>query len=238
MARLEKEQLERTGKAFNDTGILAARRLGWEAVHRIASQIKSGMSEEEGQVIARHVLKDLGSNKIWHRPHVRFGTNTLLSYGYASAPDMRLGDNDVFFLDIGPVFDGFEADCGATFQVGDDPEHARCIRDARAIFDRVKRKWRTERVTGEALYEFARSVTEPLGWVLTLEEANGHRLSDFPHAIYFKGGISELGFTPTAHLWVLEIQIRHPERPFGSFHEDLLVETEGNPFGPATPGKG
>jgi len=182
------------------------------------------MTEEQGHEIAREVIASLCGTKMWHRPHVRFGKNTLLSYGTPSEPGVVLGENDVFFLDIGPVYEGFEGDCGATFQVGSDPDHARCLRDARAIFSKVKNKWAAERLTGEALYDFARRETEPLGWKLTLEEANGHRLSDFPHAIYFKGGISELGFTPATHRWVLEIQIRHPERNFGAFHEDLLIE--------------
>lgn len=231
MARLEKDQLEKTGALFTDAGILEARRRSWDAVHAIATRLRPGMSEEEGQAIAHETLRSMGSTKIWHRPHVRFGRNTLLSYGSPSEPGVLLAANDIFFLDIGPVFDGFEGDCGATFQVGTNPEHARCIRDGRAIFAKVKRKWREERLSGEALYEYARAQTEPLGWVLTLEEANGHRLSDFPHAIYFKGGISELGFAPTAHRWVLEIQIRHPELPFGAFHEDLLVEESSwDPF--------
>lgn len=224
MARLERELLEKTGAAYTDAGILAARKQSWKAVHAIRSAIRPGMTEEEGLALAQQTIQSLCGNRMWHKPHVRFGRNTLLSYGKPSEPGVVLGEHDVFFLDIGPVFEGFEGDCGATFQVGSDPEHARCIRDARQIFRLVKEKWTRERVTGEALYEFAKKQSAPLGWALTLEEANGHRLSDFPHALYFKGGISELGFAPTAHRWVLEIQIRHPERPFGAFHEDLLIE--------------
>jgi len=29
---------------------------------------------------------------------------------------------------------------------------------------------------------------------------------------------------PASGLWVLEIQLRHPTRPFGAFFEDLLLE--------------
>jgi Xaa-Pro aminopeptidase len=230
MARLERELLEKTGAAFTDAGILSARKRSWEALHAIASRLRPGMTEEEGRELAQQMLRERGSAKIWHRPHVRFGKNTLLSYGSPSEPNVVLQEEDVFFLDLGPIFDGFEGDVGATFQVGSNPEHARIIRDGQAIFAEVKEKWRTEKLTGEALYDFARQITEPLGWKLTLEEANGHRLSDFPHAIYFKGGISELGFTPAAQKWVLEIQIRHPELPFGAFHEDLLVDEADSPF--------
>jgi hypothetical protein len=33
-----------------------------------------------------------------------------------------------------------------------------------------------------------------------------------------------VNFAPTTDLWVLEIQIRHPERQIGTFYEDLLLD--------------
>ena len=52
---------------------------------------------------------------------------------------------------------------------------------------------------------------------------NGHRLADFPHAALYKGPLAEAAFTPSAGLWMLEIQIRHPELPYSAFFEDLLL---------------
>ena len=51
----------------------------------------------------------------------------------------------------------------------------------------------------------------------------GHRVSDFPHAIYKAGRLGDFAERPSSGLWILEIQIAHPTRPFGAFHEDLLV---------------
>jgi len=58
--------------------------------------------------------------------------------------------------------------------------------------------------------------------VLNLD-ITGHRVSDFPHAIYRAGDLGDFANTPGKGLWILEIQIAHPERPFGAFYEDLLV---------------
>ena len=49
-------------------------------------------------------------------------------------------------------------------------------------------------------------------------DARGRRNLNSPRARPFKSA---------SGLWVLEIQIRHPERPFGAFFEDLLHDADG-----------
>jgi hypothetical protein len=61
-----------------------------------------------------------------------------------------------------------------------------------------------------------------MGWVFN-HEVKGHRVGDFPHAIYKAPELGAIGHEPGDALWILEIQIRHPERPIGAFHEDLLA---------------
>ena len=55
----------------------------------------------------------------------------------------------------------------------------------------------------------------------------GTVLSEFPHDAHYDGTLADVGFRPSDSLWVLEIQIRHPEREFGAFFEDLLLEDDG-----------
>jgi hypothetical protein len=76
---------------------------------------------------------------------------------------------------------------------------------------------------GAALYRVAVAEAGSLGWQLNLE-MSGHRLADFPHAALHKGSLASASFRPSTGLWMLEIQIRHPARPFSAFFEDLLLE--------------
>jgi hypothetical protein len=98
----------------------------------------------------------------------------------------------------------------------------RCKRDVRVLFDRVQSKWQSDALTGSELYEYATAEARSLGWALNLD-TSGHRLADFPHAALYSGSLAEVAFSPETALWVLEIQIRHPDRPFGAFYEDMLL---------------
>jgi len=192
------------------------------AIRRIAAGIRVGMSEEKATEWARTVLRESQMLRGWHGIKIRFGSNTLKTFNEPSAPGMVLQENDIYFVDIGPVWQKWEGDAGATFAVGADPDMARAERDVRTVFDRVREKWLAERLTGLALYEYASRVAVELGWRLNLE-TSGHRLADFPHAALYEGALAEVPFAPSSDLWVLEIQIRHPERAFGAFYEDLLL---------------
>jgi hypothetical protein len=35
--------------------------------------------------------------------------------------------------------------------------------------------------------------------------------------------VGELDYKPSADVWILEVQIRHPSREFGAFYEDILT---------------
>ena len=49
---------------------------------------------------------------------MRFGSNTTKNFDDPSEPGVVLGENDIFFIDIGPIFDGCEGDAGDTVAVG------------------------------------------------------------------------------------------------------------------------
>lgn len=219
---MEQAKIEQTGASFSRAGMLEARRKTWDAIEKIRSAFKPGLPEADATKIADDILQSMGCTRKWHRSLIRFGENTLLPYSEISTPGVKLQENDICFLDLGPVFDGFEADCGAAFAIGNREEHFRCATDVKRIFDRTKERWQ-KGFSGKDLYAFALEEAKALGWILNLKGASGHRLSDFPHAIYHKGSITTLDFKPSELLWVLEIQIRHPEQPFGAFYEDLLV---------------
>ncbi len=161
-------------------------------------------------------------DRIWHPALIRFGENTLKTFKERSDGDPMLGENDIFFIDLGVVWDRHEGDCGATYTTGHDPEMIACAAAAKTLFDRVHDYWRTHQVAGPDLYRYADEQAKALGWVLNLD-IKGHRVSDFPHAIYRAGDLGNFEACPNVGLWILEIQIAHPTRPFGAFYEDLLA---------------
>lgn len=220
----EQSRIEAVGEHYDAAMMRSARQRTRRAMHDIAAAIRPGMWEAEAMELARATLKAAGLLRGWHGIHVRFGANTLKPFGAPSDP-VQLREDDVFFIDIGPVWQKWEADAGDTFVVGNDPDMHRIARDVKRIFDDCEQRWRQDHLTGQALYDYATARSAELGWQLNLA-MNGHRLADFPHSAYHKGALAEVPFKPTSGLWVLEIQVRHPDRPFGAFYEDLLREAD------------
>ncbi|WP_350023839.1 MULTISPECIES: M24 family metallopeptidase [Pseudomonas] len=213
---------EAVGLAYSLEGMLHAKRMTWEAIGQIARQVKPGMQESSAREMGLQVLREMGMERIWHPLLIRFGANTLKTFKQRSDGDPLLQENDLFFIDLGVVWDRHEGDCGATFVVGDDAEMHACAAAAKSLFDQVHDHWQSHQVAGPELYRYAQEQARAMGWVLNLD-IKGHRVSDFPHAIYRAGDLGDFAACPQVGLWILEIQIAHPTRPFGAFYEDLLA---------------
>jgi Xaa-Pro aminopeptidase len=127
----QRARAEAVGKRYDATMMLEARRHTREAIDEIAAAVVPGMAETEALALAKRVLRGRGLLRGWHAVHVRFGINTLKNFGEPSEPDVVLADDDIFFLDIGPVWRDWEADAGDTFVVGNDPDMHRIARDVR-----------------------------------------------------------------------------------------------------------
>jgi hypothetical protein len=220
---IEQSDLEKVGSAFSKEQMLAIRDKTRAAIHLIASKVKPGMVEEDAVAMAKDILAAQGMLRGWHDVYVRFGANTTKTFGAPSDPGVVLGENDIFFLDIGPVYQQWEGDGGDTFVTGSNPAMARSAEDARALFHVVRKKWQSEGWTGRQLYDFAEGAARDMGWELNLD-LSGHRISDFPHAAIYDGPMATVGFCPSPLVWVLEIHIRHPVHRFGAFFEDMLLD--------------
>jgi methionyl aminopeptidase len=219
------EMLEKTGTNFSNEALMDARKNTKEAISLIARSIKPGMLEEDARQMAKETLERLGSHKGWHKILIRFGPNTIKNFEDPSERGVKLANGDLFFVDIGPVWGDTEGDGGETFVVGDnpDPDMKRCAEDVKKIFHVVRNQWLESGMTGKELYDFAFKTAADLGWVLNME-LTGHRLSEFPHSAYYDGTLAAVSIRPSANLWVLEVQVRHPTKPIGGFFEDLLLE--------------
>ena len=222
MVNAERQRIEKIPEDFSEELFFQIREKTFEAVRRIAKGIEIGMLEEEANEMAIATLQEMGTRQGWHKPYVRFGSNTIKTFGAESEPGIRLGKDDIYFIDIGPVWEKYEGDAGETFVTGNNPEMKRCSQDVKRIFKQVSDKWKLEKCSGELLYQFAQQTALQMGWLLNLD-LSGHRLGDFPHDVHYDGSLAAIPFCPSPKLWVLEIQIRHPEKPFGAFFEDLLI---------------
>ena len=220
--------IEATGAKFELDAFLEMRVRTRRAVHSIAERLEVGMVEEDARAMARELLSAMGLRRGWHHVITRIGPNTTKDFMEPSDKGVALAPDDIFFVDIGPIYEDVEGDAGDTFVVGTDPEHHRAKADARAIWDEVRNLWMAGSLTGRALYDQAVRITEAKGWKLNMD-LSGHRLSDFPHAAVYDGPMAEVDIVPSAGLWVLEIAIAHPDRPFGAFYEDLLLEDQSFP---------
>lgn len=213
---------ERVGGGHEHVVLLEARRRTIAVVREMAARVIPGMPEEDGLELARLTLRAHGFERDWVDPCVRFGRNTLKKYAEPSEPGVVLATDDLWFVDVGPLWLNHECDYAETFSVGGDPERLRMARDVREIFARTCRHWQENRATGVEMYRFAAAEADALGWRLDPEMA-GHRLGVYPHAVFHDGLLACAEFTPSPGLWMLEIQIRHPDRPYSAFFEDLLL---------------
>jgi len=213
---------EAVGRQFSLDKMRHARTKTFEAVNLIATQIHPGMTEKSAKELAARVLAEMGMDRIWHGIIIRFGHNTLKKFNEKIDPESTLGENDIFFIDLGVVWDGHEGDAGNTFVVGVNPSMQACAQAARDIWFEAAQIWQKEGATGEELYVFASERAEAYGWQLNVD-VKGHRISDFPHAIHKGGNLGDFALKPDSGVWVLEIQLADPAGNFGAFYEDILV---------------
>lgn len=195
-----------------------------KAIDLAASQLQVGMNEKEGIEAIDKILKDLGVAKKWHPTKFRIGENTLCSFSEKSPTNSVLKNGEIFFLDIGPVWGHYEGDMGRTYIFGDyDQSHPYITlkESAQKIFETTTNTWKERKLSGVELYDFAVMSAKELG--LELNTAmKGHRLGDFPHHLFYRGGMNESSEVPCDNLWVLEILIADPSLKRGAFFEDIL----------------
>jgi len=213
---------EGTSAAFNEETYMEARKLAKKLILLFAYHVEAGMSEDDGLQILNELFEKHGIVNKWHPHKFRIGKNTTCAFRDKSDKSVRLQENDIYFVDIGPVIKGHEADLGMTFTVGQNPEYSMIQKASKDVFMATQEYWNNNNVTGKELYEFASSCAKELGYELN-DKMHGHRLGDFPHALYYKGSLSSFAKAPIEKLWVLEILLKHPEKEFGAFYEDVLL---------------
>lgn len=197
-----------------------ARDVARDLTYELASMIRPGMVEEDAHILYKSLCEKHGVLKNWHPAKLRFGPNTLKTFKEISDP-YTLQAEDIFYVDIGPVVDGHEADYGETFVLGSNYEHKQIMQSSVKLFNEVRDHWMETKIKGPELYEWASLRAKELGYHLNMG-SDGHRIGDFPHHVFFKGAIIECDEELLPNAWILEIQLDHPKLKFGAFFEDIL----------------
>ena len=199
---------------------LAAAQLAHQILDEIIGFIKPGIRESEVKNFAFSCYEKHALEKPWHMPYIRFGEHTLLTYRDKAKEDLVLNETDIAFADIGIVKNGIEGDAGRTVSFGNNPIFQNLALASKKIFDETLGYWKANNPTGIDLYKQCHEVTKRHGLAFNLDTA-GHLIGQYPHKGW-KKGLNTFPTKAASGVWVLEIQIRHPELPYGAFFEDLL----------------
>jgi Xaa-Pro dipeptidase len=202
-----------------------------EARGLIRAGIRESQLNEEIYLLAKEMY---GITTYWHKRIVRAGSNTLAPYD-ENPPDLLIGEDDLVFLDLGPVFEEWEADFGRTFVLGSDPAKHKLKNDIELAFAAGKKYFHEHPgILSSEFFAYVRSLAAQFGWEFGGPIA-GHLLGQFPHE-KIAGDKVTLYVHPDSHLlmrslddkgrkrhWILEIHFVDREREIGGFFEELLT---------------
>lgn len=171
----------------------------------------------------------------WHKRVVRSGPHTLYPY-QESAPDRTIEPDDILFVDLGPVFEAWEADFGRTFVLPDADEHKRRLMDALApTWKKCAEAYRAApSMSGGELYALVKEEARKAGYEFGGAHS-GHLVGHFPHeripkdltTFYITDGndlpMNRLDKDGKKYHWILEMHLVDRERQIGGFVEELLT---------------
>lgn len=206
----------------------------FEEIHN-CELIKPGKTEKELNVeIYNLAYKLFGIKKYWHKRIVRSGKNTLLPYQH-NPPDLTLTEDDILFVDFGPVFEQWEADFGRTYVIGSNPRKHQLKADIENAWQEGKEyaQERKFQLTGAELYNYTKKLANKYGWEFGNIHA-GHLIGEFPHERvqgedeinYIHPNNQTLMSDPdkfgNQRFWIYEIHFIDPIEKIGGFFEQLI----------------
>jgi Xaa-Pro dipeptidase len=208
-----------------------------ELFHEVEARglIRPGVTESQLSREIHDLASEMyGVSKYWHKGIVRVGANTVLPYA-ENALDLALGEDDILFLDLAPVFDEYEADFGRTFVIGSAPVKLKMRDDVAQAFADGKHYFNENLdITASELFDYVVSLAGKYGWEFGGPIA-GHRIGHFSHQ-RIAGGRITLCVHPESKLrmrskdekgqtrhWILKIHFIDRSRQIGGFFEELLT---------------
>ena len=194
-----------------------------------------GNSEEKiNSLIFDLAFQMFGIKKYWHKRIVRCGENTLLPYN-ENPKNLTLKNDDILFLDFGPIFEQWEADFGRTYVVGNDPLKIKLMKDIEDAWHKGKAFFNSKKeITGAQLYSYCEVLAKDCGWSFGGEIA-GHIIGQYPHEKLEKENKSnyihpenhnnmyDLNAKGERKNWILEIHFVDTDKKIGGFFEQLMA---------------
>ena len=196
--------------------------------------LRPGRSERDVEDDIRELAaREFGVEKHWHRRIVRSGPNSITTAG-DHPPVRMIEEDDIVYLDLGPVLGGWEADIGKSYALGKSPRKQALVAELPRQFEKLQAHFRERpNITGAALYDFAVRSAQAAGWKFGGKIA-GHIISEFAHT-QIPGAkdltrIAPLNDTPMSdpdgngnpRHWIGEIHLVELDESFGGFYERLL----------------
>ncbi len=216
--------------------LIEAEQKAWQLLGAVESRglIVPGISEKE---LSKSILlladELLGIKKFWHKRIVRSGENTLHPYK-ENPPNLIIQEDDILFLDLGPVFEDWEADIGKTYVLGNDPDKLRLKEDVEWAWEEAKNHFEnTPDIKGSELYRYLVDLATSKGWEYG-GTIGGHLIGQFPHSKIFGRNIYNYIHPanrarmrkPYKDLiekdWILEVHFVDRQKKIGGFFEQLL----------------
>ncbi len=197
--------------------------------------IIAGKSEKQINTEIYNLAFELfGIEKYWHKRIVRAGNNTLKPYD-ENPPDLILQQDDIIFLDFGPVFEDWEADFGRTYVIGNDPHKHKLKDDIEEAWHIGKEFFfQQTKLTAAEYFHYVKDLAHKYGYTLGNYLA-GHLIGHFPHerlepknyGLYVHPENHNDMFLPDANgnkrHWILELHFVDIEKQIGAFFEQLLI---------------
>ena len=196
----------------------------------VAGKTEAQLNEE----ICSLALKKFGIRRHWHKKIIRAGKNTLSVY-HDDPPDRIIEENDILFIDLGPVVKGYEADIGRTYVLGNDFRKLKLKHDVEAAWHEIQ-AWYQQQTTLKAcsVFQYAAGKAEEYGWEFGGVIA-GHIIGKYPHEQPLDPLSLELDLHPdnpndiflrdedgNPRHWILELQFIDRENEIGAYFEQLL----------------
>jgi methionine aminopeptidase len=205
----------------------------FEAVEK--DLIKPGKSEEQLTMeVADLAFKKFGIKDHWHKKIVRAGSNTLATY-IENPPNKIIQEDDILFVDFGPVVEEYEADLGRTYVIGGDATRLKLKHDVEQAWYEIQEWFQAQaKLKASTLFQYAVNKAREYGWTFGGEIA-GHIVGKFPHEQPPNPKSLELDIHPDNHNdmflldangderhWILELQFVDREKKIGGYFEQLL----------------